>query len=62
METIMVVTLIIILAAQLAFIFLQHYFYNKKIDQLKISMKSIEVQLEDKIYVLKELRQYMEKN
>lgn len=61
METITIISLLIILAAQLGFIFLQHVFYNKKITELKDGIKAIEIQLEDKVYVLRELQGYLEK-
>lgn len=58
MDTISLIGIIVIAILQLTYIFIQHIFYNKKINALKDSISVLEVQVKDKTLVISELQKY----
>lgn len=62
MDTISTIGIIAISALQLIYIFVQHFFYNKQLKELRENMISIETQLNDKHSVINELQEYINKN
>lgn len=58
MDTISLIGIIVIAILQLVYIFIQHMFYNKKINELKDTIMSLEIQIKDKASVITELQKY----
>lgn len=58
MDTISLIGIITLAILQLVYIFIQHTFYNKKINTLKDTIELLEVQVKDKALVITELQKY----